>query len=155
MKALVCRPRGISRGTRNWEDMFEDFFGYWNRNSLLDRVFQGAAAEERTVPAVDVREEDARYLLEAELPGLTEKDITIKVDENLLTIEAGKEEQKETKKEGFIRQERQSRTFSRSFVLPQNVDAGQIQANFKNGLLTLEVPKVPEAEPQVSKINQG
>ncbi len=101
-----------------------------------------------SVPAVDVKESDAEYLMEVELPGLTEKDIDVKLDNNLLTISSRKEDKKEEKKNGYIMRERRSSSFSRSFVLPEGVDREKISAEFKNGILNLTFPKTPTAKPK-------
>ena len=116
----------------------------------MDRLFHNFFddAPLSRIPTVDVREEEGRYLLEAELPGLTEKDIEVKVEENLLTISSVKEEKKEEKKDGYLMKERRSSSFCRSFVLPRDAEKEKIEANFKNGLLTLEIPKTEKAKPR-------
>ncbi len=105
-----------------------------------------------TVPAVDLRESDAQYLMEVELPGLAEKDIEVKLDNNLLTVSSRKEEKKEEKKDGYLLRERRSAHFSRSFVLPEDVERDKIAAEFKNGVLTLTFPKVPAAQPKTIEV---
>ena len=127
-------------------DMFDD----------LDRVFDsligGSAFGRAKVPAVDIREEADRYVLEAELTGLTEKDVDVKVQDNLLLLSSKKEENKETKKSDYILKERRSSSFSRSFVIPKDVDRDKIDATFKNGLLTLTLHKVPESKPRAIEV---
>lgn len=118
----------------------------------FDRVFSSFFKDEPVwnsrVPSVDVREEGDRYVLEAELPGLTEKDVNVKVEDNLLTISSVKQEKKEEKKNGYLMRERCSSSFQRSFVLPKNIDKDSIQAKFKNGLLILDLHKRPEVKPR-------
>jgi len=97
-------------------------------------------------PAVDVVESDKAYEVTAELPGMDEKDIEIKVTQDSLTIKGLKEEQKEEKEKGYHRQERRYGSFERSFGLPDSVDADKIQADFKKGLLTVTLPKKAEAQ---------
>ena len=104
------------------------------------------------VPAVDVRETDAEYLMEVELPGLTEKDVEVKLDNTLLTISSSSDEKKEEKKNGYVLRERKSARFSRSFVLPEGVDREKIAAEFKNGVLQLTFPKVPAAKPKTIEV---
>ena len=104
------------------------------------------------IPAVDVRETDAEYLMEVELPGLTEKDVEVKLDNNLLTISSQKEGAKEEKKNGYVLRERRASRFSRSFVLPEGVDREKIAAEFKNGVLHLNFPKVPAAKPKTIEV---
>jgi HSP20 family molecular chaperone IbpA len=120
-----------------------DLLGDFNR--VLDSFFtENSPAWKARTPAVDVREAENGYLLEAELPGLTQKDVDVRVEENLLTISSVKKEEKEEKKNGYLIRERSQSSFKRSFVLPQNVDKESISAKFKNGLLILEMQKRKE-----------
>ena len=108
------------------------------------------------VPAVDVRETDGQYLMEVELPGLTEKDVEVKLDNNLLTISSAKDEKKEEeKKNGYVLRERRATRFSRSFVLPEAVDREKIEAEFKNGVLHLTFPKMPAAQPKTIEVKKS
>jgi HSP20 family protein len=86
--------------------------------------------------------------MEVELPGLTDKDIELKVEDNILTLSSKKEESKEEKKNGYLLRERRSAEFCRTFVLPNDADRAEIKAEFKNGLLEVSVPKKPEAQPR-------
>ncbi len=106
-------------------------------------------------PAVDVRESDSEYLMEVELPGLTEKDIEVKLDNNLLTISSHKDEKKEEKKNGYLLRERKALRFTRSFVLPDAVDREKIAAEFNNGVLHLTFPKVPAAKPKTIEVKSN
>ena len=101
---------------------------------------------------MDVRETDAEYLMEVELPGLTEKDVEVKLENTLLTISSTKDEKKEEKKNGYVLRERRSAHFSRSFVLPEGVDNEKIAAEFKNGILKLSFPKAPAAKPKTIEV---
>jgi HSP20 family protein len=124
----------------------------WGFDSFLDsfdRIFnEPYFAIEGKFPRVDVREEEGKYVLEAELPGLTEKDIDVKVDGNLLTISSAKNEEKESKKDGYLIKERKAYSFCRTFTLPEDVAKDKIEARFANGLLSLEMEKNPEAKPR-------
>ena len=108
-----------------------------------------------TLPAVDVRETDSEYLMEVELPGLSEKEVEVKLDNNLLTISSQKDEKTEEKKNGYVLRERRSAKFSRSFVLPEGVDREKIAAEFKNGILHLAFPKVPAAKPKTIEVKSS
>ena len=119
-----------------------------NFDRTFDSLFNTSPFGRARVPAVDIREEEDRYVLEAELTGLTEKDIDVKLDDNLLVISSKNEEEKESKKSGYILKERRSSAFSRSFVVPKDVDREKIEAKFKNGLLTLTLHKAPETKPK-------
>jgi HSP20 family protein len=116
----------------------------------VDRMFNAFFDDDLFIrtPAVDIHEEDGKYVLEAELTGLTEKDVDVKVHDNLLTISSKKESAKEESKNGYILKERKASSFSRSFVLPKDIDRDKIEATFTNGLLTLALPKTPAAQPK-------
>ncbi len=118
----------------------------WSR--MLDSFFDDVPVWNTQTPAVDVKEEEKRYLMEVELPGLTDKDIELKVEDNILTLSSKKEESKEEKKNGFLLHERRSAEFCRTFVLPQDADRAEVKAEFKNGLLVVDIPKKPEAQPR-------
>ena len=120
-----------------------DLLGDFNR--ALDSFFHDYPAGQRaSAPAVNVREEENSYVLEAELPGLTQSDVDVKVEDNLLTISSVNNEAKTESLEGYLIRERRENTFRRSFVLPQNIDKEAIAAKFKNGLLILEMQKRKE-----------
>jgi len=120
----------------------------YNWNRLLDSFLDDVPMWNTRTPAVDVREEETRYLMEVELPGMSDKDIELKVEDNILTLSSKKEEAKEEKKNGFLIRERRQAEFCRTFVLPKDVDRELIKAEFKNGLLMVSVPKKPEAQPR-------
>jgi len=124
-----------------------------NVSTWFDDFFTAPTLSGSTLPAVDIRETESDYLMEVELPGLTEKDVEVKLDNNLLTISSAlKEETKEEKKNGYVLRERRAARFSRSFVLPETVDREKIGAEFKNGVLHLAFPKVPAAKPKTIEV---
>jgi HSP20 family protein len=104
------------------------------------------------VPAVDVVEKEKEYQLLAELPGLDEKDVEVSVADDILTIKGEKKEEKEEKAKNYYVSERRYGTFQRSFQLPAGVDAEKIEANFQKGVLTVTLPKAPEALKKEKKI---
>lgn len=104
------------------------------------------------VPAIDFAEEDNRYVLTAELPGLGDKDVELSLVEDVLTIKGEKKDEREEKGAGFRVSERRYGAFRRSFRLPDDVDAEKIAASFKKGVLTVELPKLPEAAAKAKKI---
>ncbi len=128
-----------------------DIFDLDRFDRFIERFFEDSV-EEPKLPAVDIREEKDKYVVEAELPGLTEKDVEVKVDNNVLTISSKKEETKEESKKGYIRKERRSFSFARSFSLPENTDVDKIKAYFKNGILNIEIPKTPESQPKIIEV---
>ncbi|WP_342242201.1 Hsp20/alpha crystallin family protein [Inquilinus sp. OTU3971] len=96
-------------------------------------------------PAVDIAEKDKEYKLTAELPGLDERHIEVKLSNGVLTIKGEKSEEKEEREKDYQLCERRYGAFQRSFTLPDNIDAAKIAASFKNGVLTISLPKTAEA----------
>jgi HSP20 family protein len=118
--------------------------------SLLDSVFANDVGFDREtrIPAVDIREAEKSFLIEAELPGLAESDIELKVERGNLVLIAKKASETEEGKDTYLRRERSAWNFTRTFGLPENVDENAISASFRNGVLTVELPKKPESEPK-------
>jgi HSP20 family protein len=139
--------RGLIRYTRP-NELFD-----WSR--MLDNFFDDTPVWNARVPSVDVRESEDGYLMEAELPGLTEEDVELKIEDNILTLSSRKAESKEEDKNGYLIRERRSAEFCRTFVLPKDVDRENIQAEFKNGLLAVSIPKAPEAKPRKIDVKVG
>lgn len=127
-----------------------------NVSRWFDDMFVDFPTGRSSLPAVDVRETESEYLMEVDLPGQSEKDIEVKLDNSLLTISSKKEEKKEEKQEekknGYLMRERRAQSFCRSFVLPEAVDKEKIGAEFKNGVLQLRFPKVPAAKPKTIEV---
>ena len=96
-------------------------------------------------PAVDIIEKDNAYEITADLPGMDEKNIEVKLSNDGLTIRGVKQEEKEEQKRDYYLHERSFGAFERSFTLPEGVDADKIEASFKKGVLTVTLPKRPEA----------
>ena len=104
------------------------------------------------MPAMDLVERHEAFEMTAELPGLDEKNIEVNVANGVLTVKGQKEEDKVEKKEDFHLRERRFGSFSRSVRVPDAVDADKIEASFKNGVLKVTLPKKPEAQQPVKKI---
>ena len=96
-------------------------------------------------PAVDVIEKEKDFEIVAELPGLDEKNIEVKLSNGMLTIKGEKTEEKEERNKDYYVSERRFGSFSRSFQMPPSVDTGKIEAHFSKGILTVELPKSAEA----------
>lgn len=103
-------------------------------------------------PAVDIVEKDNAYEVTAELPGMDEKNIELKVVDGSLQIKGEKKEEKEEKKKDYYLHERRFGSFERSFAVPDDVDPDKIEATFKKGVLTIIMPKKPEARKPEKKI---
>ena len=103
-------------------------------------------------PAVDIVENDKAFEITAELPGLDEKDVEVKVANGAVTITGSKTEEKEEKNKNYHLQERHFGSFQRYFSLPEGVDVDKIEANFKKGVLTVTMPKKAEAQKAEKKV---
>ena len=122
----------------------------------LDQIFDSVFTEPvwRTgAPAVDIREEDDGYLVQAELPGVAEKDLKVSVDDNVLTISAKTGKDAERKTDGYLVRERRHAAYTRSFVLPRDSDHESVSASFEDGLLTLTVPKTEASKARRIPVN--
>lgn len=104
-------------------------------------------------PAADIVEKDNTYEVTVELPGLDEKNIEVKLANGRLTIKGERQEEKEEKKKDYYLHERQFGSFERSFAVPEEVDIDKIEASFKKGVLTVALPKKPEAVKPAKKID--
>lgn len=104
-------------------------------------------------PAVDIKEEDNRFLLMADIPGIDPKDIDIHMEHNVLTIKGERNRELKTEKQGFKRIERQHGVFYRQFTMPEGVDADGISANSEHGVLTVSIPKQEAKQPRKITIN--
>ena len=138
------------------DHIFDDFGrGLWQPFSRP--FFTGEAPFRRgsiqaTMPAVDVLESEKSYEITAELPGMDEKNIEVKVADGVMTIKGEKQEEKEEKKKDYYLQERSFGSFQRSFELPEGVDLDKIEASFKKGVLIVKLPKKAEAQKPAKKI---
>lgn len=121
-----------------------------NASRLLDNFFYPAIQRETagTVcgwsPVVDVYKEKDHLVISAELPGVDKKDISVNVEGRVLTLKGDRTTEKEVKEEHYYRKERCSGGFERAFTLPADVNAEKIEANFKDGLLEIRIPKAEE-----------
>ena len=106
----------------------------------------------RFMPPVDIRETPDALILQAELPGLNKADVRITLENQVLTLSGERTFQKEVQEQNLHRVERSYGTFSRSFMLPANVETDKVQANFQDGVLTVTLPKVEKAKPRQIEI---
>ncbi len=130
---------------------------FWPEAGVLSTLFEdfpfGRGSDGGIVPAVDILEKDGNLILRAELPGLSEKEIALKVDGNVLTLSGERKLENEDKRDNFHRIERSYGAFSRSFTLPETADREKISADYKNGVLTVTVPLKAEAKPRAVPIS--
>ncbi len=140
-------------------DPFRDLVTLRERmNRLFEDAVSTARSEEKDMissswaPAVDIYEDEKQLVLTAEIPGIDEKDVEIKIEDNTLSIHGERKLEKETKEENYHRIERAYGSFYRSFTLPNHIDQDKIQAEHENGVLKISMPKRPELQPRKVKI---
>src|SRR5437016_11940364 len=141
-------------------DPFPEFSTLQDRMNRLFRESHGPEGEESLststfAPPVDVYEDDHNVVLTIEVPGIDEKDIDVRIENNTLTVHGERKMEKEEKEENFRRVERQYGSFTRSFTLPTAVDTGQVSADYDKGVLKINLAKKAEAKPKQIKVNVG
>jgi HSP20 family protein len=132
---------------RRMDRLFDDFAG--------DYQWPFTNGRAGVMPSIDVHETDKDMTIEAELPGVGEKDIDVTLTDNLLTIKGEKKQESEEKKKDYHLTERSYGSFSRSMTLPFDADPGKIKADFKDGVLTIRLPKPAEVKAKTKKIAIG
>jgi HSP20 family protein len=138
--ALLMKPEPFSREV---DRLFDTFFG-------AERE-QGR----RWIPPVDLVEADDHFVLKADLPGLSESDVSIEVQDGTLTISGERRSEEESKERGWYRIERSFGSFRRSLTLPDGVDPDGIAASFDRGVLEVRIPKPEERKPRRVEITAG
>jgi HSP20 family protein len=124
----------------------------------LNRVLQASGASDELlttgsfIPPVDIYEDDHGISLRLEIPGVKEQDLDIQLENSTLTVRGERKFEKEEKEENFHRIERRYGSFSRSFTLPNTVDSENVRADYKDGLLTIQLSKRAEAKPKQIKV---
>jgi HSP20 family protein len=139
-------------------DPFREFSTLQDRMNRLFRESQGSEEALTTssfAPPVDVYEDEHNVSLKIEVPGIDEKDIDVRIENNVLTVHGERKFEKEEKEENFRRVERQYGSFTRTFTLPTTVDADKVSANYDKGILKIALPKKAEAKPKQIKVNVG
>jgi HSP20 family protein len=136
-----------------WEPLREFSTLQNEMNRLFNSVFDapaagGAAPMRRWMPAMDLVEDGDHYVLRADLPGMSEEDVNIELDDSTLTISGERRSEQEGSREGQVRVERAFGAFSRSLTLPQGVDPEAITANFDRGVLEVRIPKPEQRKPR-------
>ncbi len=126
-------------------------------NCIFEEAFTSRGEEKDMVantwtPSVDIHENENELVLSAEVPGIEDKDIEIKLENNTLSFQGERKIEKETKEENYHRIERSYGTFYRSFTLPTNVNQDNIKAEYDNGVLRISMPKKPELKPKKVKV---
>jgi HSP20 family protein len=145
-----------------WEPARELHSVQSEMNRLFGTIFDSPTprngartAVRRWIPAMDVVETDDHYVLRAYLPGLSDGDVNVELEDNVLTISGKRSTEHEERKNGYHRVERSYGSFSRAVTLPEGVDADGIQANFDKGVLEVKVAKPEQIKPRKVAISVG
>lgn len=126
--------------TSNFPSLVDAFFG----DDFLSNFFENR--NQGTIPAVNIIENKDEFVIEVAAPGLEKKDFTVDLNNNLLTISSQKELKNEENTDKFMRREFSYTSFRRSFSLPETADSNKIKASYKEGILTINIPKKEEAK---------
>jgi len=126
----------LIRFTRNYPTVFDQLFD----SDLFDRAGRSFAANV-TMPSVNVREGNDKFMLEFAAPGFSKEDFKIELDRNVLTVSSEKKTENEKVQEEYRSREFSYQSFSRSFTLPESVEVEKIDAKYDNGILTVQLPK--------------
>ncbi len=144
---LVRRNNNVMDFPRTFDRFLNDF-NNWNSNNLYNIEEDSVAWS----PRVDVKETKNDYIVTADLPGLKKEDIKISVNDNVLTIKGERKVEKTEDEKDYYYHERLYGNFSRSFTLPNEVKAEEIQANYKDGVLDIKLPKTEKVKPREIEI---
>jgi HSP20 family protein len=142
-------------------DPFREFVTIQDRMNRLFRDSYGTQGPEEALtsttfaPPVDVYEDEHNVTLKIEVPGIEEKDIDVRIENNTLTVHGERKYEKEEKEENYRRVERQYGSFTRTFTLPTTVDQESVQADYDKGVLKIKLAKKAEAKPKQIKVNVG
>jgi HSP20 family protein len=138
MNALIRYANPFSAMSNRFEDLFSDNFF-----EAIDRELTGTSW-----PRVDISESDTNYIIKADLPGMDKKDVTISVENGVLSITGEKADEHKKENGKYYHLERSYGKFSRTFYLPEGADAEKISAAMRNGVLELEIPKTEKQKPK-------
>jgi HSP20 family protein len=142
-------------------DPFREFVTLQDRMNRLFRDSFGPEGKDESLtttafaPPVDVYEDEHNVTLKIEVPGIDEKDIDVRIENNTLTVHGERKFEKEEKEENYRRVERQYGSFTRTFTLPSTVEQESVQADYDKGVLKIKLAKKAEAKPKQIKVNVG
>lgn len=137
----------MKRSNDLFPTFFDDFLG-------RDWFFNNELTQRTTMPSVNIKEDENGYAVEMAAPGMNKKDFKVELDNDILTISCEKEVENEAKddKGRYTKQEFNYQSFSRSFTLPNTVEAEKIEAKYADGILRLSIPKKEEAKQKPSRL---
>jgi HSP20 family protein len=137
--ALVIKPEPFSREV----------------DRLFDRLFDSPAQAQRWAPAMDLTEAEDHYVLKADLPGVRDEDVSIEVENGLLTMAGERKAEHERSERGFYRIERAFGRFQRQLTMPEGIDPDAVSAEFDRGVLSVRIPKPAQVKPRRISIGTG
>jgi HSP20 family protein len=120
-------------------------------SGLFDDDFLPVFSQRNNNVAVNIREDDKKFVIDLAVPGIDKKDLKIELNEDTITVSSEKKEEKEETNDGFKRKEFSYSSFCRSFYLPENVNKDKIEANYKDGVLSVALPKESEEKSKISR----
>src|SRR5215469_1098003 len=135
-------------------DRLFDRFGFPSLRRVFDiePAWRPASSFTFSAPAIDMSEDEKAYKVSAELPGLDAEDVDVSISGNTLVLKGEKRQEKEEKEKNYYFSERAYGSFQRAFELPASVDRDKVSADFAKGVLTITLPKTPDAQKQQKKI---
>jgi len=166
MASEIRKSETVGTPAPRYRDPFAEMRSEMDRvfDAFLGRGFLGrpsvpslpsAMAQPLVAPDIDIRENDKEIVLEAELPGIDEKDVAAVVKNGVLSLKGEKKVERDEKKDAWHLSERSYGAFQRTFQLPDGIDEDAIKASFEKGVLRIAMPKIPEKTPAEKKIEIG
>lgn len=139
---------------REWEP-FRALREIFRWDPFAEMMPSALAEPSAFAPAFEVKETKDAFVFKADLPGVKESDLDVRLTQNRLSVAGKRESEKSEKSDTYYTYERSFGSFSRTFTLPEGVDADQIKASMKDGVLTIELPKRPELQPKKVAVKSG
>jgi len=127
------------------------FRPFYMPNLFDDDFFSGLTSRTSSMPAVNIREDEKKYSLDLAIPGIDKKDLKIDINEDVLTISSEKKSENEEERDGYKRKEFSYSSFCRSFYIPENANKEKIEANYKDGVLNVTLPKHEEEKTKITR----
>ena len=127
------------------------FWPFYTPNIFNDDFFPVLTDNASTMPAVNIRDNEKNYVLDLAIPGIERKDLKVDINEDVLTISSESKNETEERRDGYKRKEFSYSSFSRSFYIPENVNREKIEANYKDGVLSVELPKQEEDKNKITR----
>jgi HSP20 family protein len=127
------------------------FRPFYMANLFDDDFFPTLSGRTSSMPSVNIREDEKNYVLELAVPGIDKENLKIDINEDVLTISSESKNEQEENREGYKRKEFSYSSFCRSFYIPENVNKEKIEANYKDGILNVELPKQEEEKSKITR----